>query len=62
MPNIKPASELNNYDNVMDGVYLNSPVLFTLKGRGSCTILDIHEYEKDLAKLIIEDVVKEFPI
>ena len=46
MPNIKPISDLRNYNEVICDVDVGSPVFLTKNGRGKYAILDIHDYEK----------------
>ena len=46
MPNIKPISDLRNYNEVLRDVEEGSPVFLTKNGRGKYAILDIHDYEK----------------
>ena len=58
MPNIKPVSDLRNYNEVLKDIAEGSPVFLTKNGRGKFAIMDIEEYEKTqatiklLAKLI----------
>lgn len=54
MPNIKPISDLRNYNSVLQDVAVGSPVFLTKNGRGKYAIVDIseqEEYEKVKAKL-----------
>ena len=51
MPNIKPISDLRNYTEVLNDVTVGSPVFLTKNGRGRYAILDIHDYEKNVATL-----------
>ena len=46
MPNIKPVSDLRNYNEVLQGVDIGQPVFLTKNGRGRYAVLDIREYEK----------------
>ncbi|MEE1229498.1 MAG: type II toxin-antitoxin system prevent-host-death family antitoxin [Phascolarctobacterium sp.] len=52
MPNIKPISDLRNYNEVLRDVTIGSPVFLTKNGRGKYAIVDILDYEK--AKAIIQ--------
>lgn len=54
MPNIKPISDLRNYNTVLQDVAVGSPVYLTKNGRGRYAIVDIaeqEEYEKTKAAL-----------
>ncbi len=46
MPNIKPVSDLRNYNEVLRDVEDGEPVFLTKNGRGRYVILDIEEYER----------------
>ena len=46
MPNIKPISDLRNYNEVLRDVSVGEPVFLTKNGRGKFAIMDINEYEK----------------
>lgn len=46
MPNIKPVTDLSNYDEVLRDVDYGEPVYLTREGRGCYVILDINEFEK----------------
>ena len=56
MPNIKPVSDLRNYNDVLRDVAVGAPVFLTKNGRGRYALIDIDEYEKTQAvlKLISE--------
>lgn len=51
MPNIKPVSDLRNYNEVLNDISVGEPVFLTKNGRGRYAILDIKEYEKLHAEL-----------
>lgn len=54
MPNVRPVSDLKNYDSVLDEVVFGSPVYLTKDGRDSYVIVDIKdqlENEKNKAAL-----------
>lgn len=53
MPNIKPISDLRNYSEVLRDVAIGAPVFLTKNGRGRYAILDIEEYEKTMAALML---------
>ncbi|KKE77846.1 type II toxin-antitoxin system prevent-host-death family antitoxin [Oceanobacillus caeni] len=66
MPNIKPVSDLRNYNDVLKDISMGDPVFLTKNGRGRFAILDIEEYEKNqstiklLSKLMeAERAIKE---
>jgi len=65
MPNIKPVSDLRNYNNVLRSCQIGEPVFLTKNGRGRYVILDIEEYEKQQAVMKLlsklseaEDIIK----
>lgn len=51
MPNIKPVSDLRNYNEVLCDIAVGEPVFLTKNGRGRYAILDIEDYEKTAATL-----------
>ncbi len=51
MPNIKPVSDLRNYNEVLKDITYGAPVFLTKNGRGRFAILDIEEYEKNQATI-----------
>ncbi|GAB4261392.1 MAG: hypothetical protein Kow00111_09550 [Thermincola ferriacetica] len=51
MPNIKPISDLRNYNEVLRCIEEGSPVFLTKNGRGRYVVMDMQEYEKMQAKL-----------
>ncbi len=51
MPNIKPVSDLRNYNEVLKGISAGDPVFLTKNGRGKFAIVDIEEYEKTQATI-----------
>jgi prevent-host-death family protein len=51
MPNIKPISDLRNYNEVLRDIAIGEPVFLTKNGRGKFAIIDISEYEKMKASL-----------
>lgn len=46
MPNIKPISDLRNYNEVLKDCESGEPVFLTKNGRGKYVLIDIEEYEK----------------
>lgn len=53
MPNIKPISDLRNYSDVLRDVDKGSPVFLTKNGRGRYAIVDMQEYERTQAQLLL---------
>lgn len=53
MPNIKPISDLRNYSDVLRDVTVGSPVFLTKNGRGRYAIIDMQDYEKTNATLML---------
>jgi len=51
MPNIKPVSDLRNYNEVLRDVAIDEPVFLTKNGRGKYVLVDITDYEKTQATL-----------
>ncbi len=49
MPNIKPVSDLRNYNEVLKDIAVGEPVFLTKNGRGKYAIVDIEEFEKTKA-------------
>lgn len=59
MPNIKPISDLRNYSEVLRAVSVGEPVFLTKNGRGRYAIIDIQEYEKVKATMmLLEELAK----
>ena len=59
MPNIKPVSDLRNYNDVLRDVAIGSPVFLTKNGRGRYALVDIEEYEKTQAVLKLMSELKK---
>jgi len=51
MPNIKPISDLRNYNEVLKYCENGEPVFLTKNGHGKYVILDIEEYERQQSVL-----------
>ncbi len=49
MPNIKPISDLRNYNAILRDIAVGEPVFLTKNGRGRYVLVDIEEYEKTQA-------------
>lgn len=65
MPNIKPISDLRNYNEVLKDCQNGEPVFLTKNGRGKYVVVDIEEYERQQTILELraklneaEDVIK----
>ena len=59
MPNIKPVSDLRNYNEVLQDVAIDEPVFLTKNGRGRYSILDINDYQKIQASLKLLEKLAE---
>ena len=46
MPNIKPISDLRNYNEVLRDVEAGSPVFLTKNGEGDLVVMDIDTYNR----------------
>ncbi|WLR41534.1 type II toxin-antitoxin system prevent-host-death family antitoxin [Bacillus carboniphilus] len=46
MPNIKPVSDLRNYNEVLKDISVGNSVFLTKNGRGRFAIVNIEDYEK----------------
>lgn len=46
MPNIKPVSDLRNYNEVLRDIAVGEPVFLTKNGRGRYAIVDIEDFER----------------
>ena len=53
MANIKPISDLRNYNKVLKDCVAGSPVYLTKNGRGKYILLDIEDYERDQAEKVL---------
>lgn len=51
MPNIKPISDLRNYNKILRDIAVGEPVYLTKNGRGRYVLIDINEYEQLRASL-----------
>ena len=51
MSNIRPVSDLRNYNDVLNACREDAPVYLTKKGRGKYVIMDIEDYERIKATL-----------
>ena len=51
MPNIRPVSDLRNYNEVLSEITVDSPVFLTKNGKGLYAIVDMKEYDKQRATI-----------
>ena len=59
MPNIKPISDLRNYNEVLRVVEEGSPVFLTKNGRGKSAIVELRDYEKAQATIrLMSEIAK----
>lgn len=59
MPNIKPISDLKNYNEVLRDVAVGEPVFLTENGKGRYAVIDIAEYEKTQATIkLLKEIAK----
>ena len=59
MPNIKPISDLRNYTEVLNEATEGSPVFLTRNGRGEYVILNMAEYDRMKAMLMLMSKLEE---
>ena len=59
MPNIKPVSDLRNYNEVLRDIAVGEPVFLTKNGRGRYVLIDIEDYEKTKAAIKLLSKVSE---
>ena len=59
MANIKPVSDLRNYNEVLRDVKAGSPVYLTRNGRGCYVIVEIDEYEEYERQAAINTLMSE---
>lgn len=66
MPHILPVSDLRNYNEALINCQSGNPVFLTKNGKGRYVVIDIEDYEKDIAekKLLLklqeaEEAVKD---
>jgi len=50
MANIKPVSDLRNYNTVLNDCVPGSPVYLTKNGRGKFVLIDMADYEHEKAE------------
>jgi len=59
MSNIRPVSDLRNYNDMLNAYREDAPVYLTKKGRGKYVLMDIEDYEKIKATLKLMAHIEE---
>ena len=59
MANIKPVSDLRNYNDVLRSCQVGEPVFLTKNGRGRYVLLDMREYERQQAVIKLLSMLSE---
>ncbi|WP_312460198.1 type II toxin-antitoxin system prevent-host-death family antitoxin [Proteiniclasticum sp.] len=59
MSNIRPVSDLRNYNDMLNTYREDAPVYLTKKGRGKYVLMDIEDYEKIKATLKLMAHIEE---
>jgi len=59
MSNIRPVSDLRNYNEILNVCKEQSPVYLTKKGRGKYVLMDIADYEKMKATMKLMAHIEE---
>jgi prevent-host-death family protein len=59
MSNIRPVSDLRNYNDVLNACREDSPVYLTKKGRGKYVLMDIEDYERIKATMKLMAHIEE---
>ena len=59
MPNIKPVSDLRQYNDVLKDVSVGQPVFLTKNGRKRYVMMDMEEYEKAQATISLLSKLSE---
>ena len=53
MPNVKPVSDLKNYDAVLRDIALGEPVYLTENGKSRYVLIEMREYERQRAEFTL---------
>jgi prevent-host-death family protein len=59
VPNIKPVSDLRNYNTVLNECVNGEPVYLTKNGRGRYVIMSIDDYERDRFEKRLFELINE---
>ena len=59
MANIKPVSDLRNYNEVLKDCVKGAPVYLTKNGRGKFVLMSIEDYEREKAERILFSRIAE---
>jgi prevent-host-death family protein len=59
MPNILPVSDLRNYNEVLKNCQVGEPVFLTKNGRGRFVVMDIEDYEREIAEKKLLEKLRE---
>lgn len=60
MPNILPVSDLRNYNEVLKNCQVGEPVFLTKNGRGKFVVMDMEDYEREMAVKTIQEIYARF--
>ncbi|MCL2109873.1 MAG: prevent-host-death protein [Oscillospiraceae bacterium] len=53
MPNIKPVTDLKNYNEVLRDIAFGEPVFLTENGKGRYVLIEMREYERQRAEITL---------
>lgn len=59
MPTIRPVSDLRSYTDVLNDVREGSPVFLTKNGRGCYALMDMRDYDRQVALQTLEHEIEE---
>jgi predicted RNA-binding protein YlxR (DUF448 family) len=59
MPNIKPVTDLQDYNNVLRDIAVGEPIFLTENGRSRYVLIEMQEYERQQAKFkLLSELMK----
>ena len=59
MPNIKPVSDLQNYNDLLRDIAVGEPVYLTENGKGRYVLIEMREYERQQAEFkLLSELMK----